>query len=159
MINEESVKEYFGRELRVRMAYNDLHSYDMSYYCQISASNMTKYRRGERFPNVWELVLLAERLECTVNELLGYDIVETIGKRKISDVCPGKNHYAIILKDQIIHYMIQANMTVEMLAERTGISISTIERWLDRWPHLPRTDHLLRLADALNCTPSDLLGY
>lgn len=46
------------------------------------------------------------------------------------------------------------------LAEHTGVKPQNVRGWLaDKDATLPRMVNVLEIADLLECTPSDLLGY
>lgn len=62
------------------------------------------------------------------------------------------------LSAQLDCFMKKSDMTPGEVASRAELTEPTIRRYLEN-PSLPDTSIILRLADALNCTPSDLLGY
>lgn len=50
-----------------------------------------------------------------------------------------------------------ADLTIEQLAHRSGVTLSTVRRVeLDK--HVPRIETLSKIAQALDCTVTDLLG-
>ena len=116
-------------------------------------------RSGERFPNPWQMTLLAEYFDCTVNELLGFQIVEEPYRKSASRMFPGENHFAEYIANRIIQRTYEVDVTLEEMSSRTGIGADTIRQSLCRWPKLPKMAYLIAIADALDCTPSELLGY
>ena len=162
MINDRRVIEYFSKELTRRMNTDGLKDRDISTYCCISEENLRGYRCGERLPNPWYLVMMSEFLECSVNDLLGFsysDDYVDFESAKASRVFSSENQFELYLGRRIDSYMNKRRISINMLSMNSGISIDTIKHWLGKHPRLPRTTQLLRVCDALDCTPSDLLGY
>ena len=159
MNNVNEIREWFGIELRERMADEKVKAAELCKYCDVTKSAMSQYIYGHSFPDPWRLVLIAERLNCSVNDLLGYVEFEDESARSASKTFPGENHFAEHLAIRIARRMERLGYDHETLANVTGISLETIERYFGRWPELPRTDKFLRICDALDCTPSELLGY
>lgn len=52
----------------------------------------------------------------------------------------------------------KADITQGRLAELVGVNITTIVKYEDGTT-VPGTDKLLAMAEALGCTPNDLLGW
>ena len=50
------------------------------------------------------------------------------------------------------------NMSRRELAEKTGVSVSTVNLCANG-EQIPGADKLFVMADALQCTPNDLLGW
>lgn len=50
------------------------------------------------------------------------------------------------------------NMSRRELAEKAGVSIDTVNRCATG-EQVPGADKLFAIADALDCTPNDLLGW
>ena len=159
MINAENIKETLSRELTNRMDEQNVRLSTMANYCDVSPKRIGEYRYGQSLPNLWTLVLMAERLDCSVNDLLGYGHYTTTRVSSARDSFPGENHYAEFVSYLLIQTVNNTEIYPEELSRRTGIGINTINKWFTRWPCLPRTDHLVKVADVLGCTPSELLGY
>ena len=49
-------------------------------------------------------------------------------------------------------------MTRRELAEKAGVSLDTVQRCASG-EQVPGADKLFAMADALECTPNDLLGW
>lgn len=64
-----------------------------------------------------------------------------------------------ILAKKIKHFKVQLNLTNEKLAEMTGLPTNTIARICSGRTKDPTRKTLKKLANALNCTLDDLLGY
>lgn len=52
----------------------------------------------------------------------------------------------------------EADITQDELAKRAGISQTSVCKYEDGGA-LPRADKLFALAEALGCTPNDLIGW
>lgn len=50
------------------------------------------------------------------------------------------------------------NMTRRELADKAGVSLDTVQRCASG-DQVPGADKLFAMADALECTPNDLLGW
>lgn len=162
MVNERDVLQYFAAELTERMRRAEISDRDLSEYCQISEVNLPGYRSGKHLPNPWYLVLIAERLECTVNDLLGFETHDELlypNSPYASDAFSARNRFEVYFGYRLAQCMNVKNIGVVALSYDSGLSVSRINRWLSDRPSLIQTPDLLRLADALDCTPSDLLGY
>lgn len=162
MVNEKRIIARFSEELASRMQESGITDRDMALYCRISEANLPGYRNGERLPNPWYLVLMAERLDCSVNDLLGFDETEdhlSIGYFKASDTFSAKNPFEVHLSRNIVRIMNNRNISIEALADYSGVGIGTLKHWLAKHPTLPRSMQLLAICSALECTPSELLGY
>lgn len=164
MLDIDKNKDWFIQELSERLEDEGLLIRDVANHCQISQDRMNNYMQGRALPNPYVLAIMADFLSCTVNDLLGYyeaDEDELVGfdpLRTFED----EDEFMIHIRNRLEERMLAEDMIAKELAEKSGSNTHTIKYWLGklkRQPHLIRTSDLLRLADALNCTPSDLLGY
>lgn len=164
MVDTEYILNWFSNEMRRRMNELELWPRDVSYHCKVRPSVMNNYLQGKSFPSPWTLVLIADFLETTVNELLDFDEPdedELVGYDPIS-IFEDDDEFAAHVSNRVKRWMAELDVDVFELAEKTGFTRRTIRRWFglsDKQPELPRTSDLLRICDALECTPSDLLGY
>lgn len=55
-------------------------------------------------------------------------------------------------------YRKRAGLTMEELGARLGVSESAIQRW-ERGDRRPSYERLLQIAEELDCTVNDLMGY
>lgn len=159
MVDIIDIRDSFGRRLRMLMAEEKVRSSDVARYCQMSVNTVYDCRNGVRLPNPWQMVLLAEYFDCSVNELLGFQVVEDINRTRASRMFPGENHFAEYVANRIIQRTYEKDITIEEISQCTGIGANTIRQSLCRWPKLPKMAYVIFIADALDCTPSDLLGY
>lgn len=162
MVNEQSIRDWFKVELRERMEENGLRSYHMAYLCRVKPGNISNYLQGSSLPSLWCLILMCENLGCSVNDLLGYEEPECLDffeKYRATELFDNERQYASCLSERIRRYMSERDTTIAELSERSGFNSRTLSRWLTDRPQLPRTSDFLQICDALDCTPSELLGY
>lgn len=162
MINKEEILNWFKLEVRDRMNSLGLHPYDMPAKCHMTYENVLNCIGGRSFPNLWSLVLMAERLECTVNDLLGYEEIDDLGvleRPLASKEYRNAVEFSHCFTERIMRYLSDAGISIEEISERTGFKPITVKRWICDIGHLPKTMQFLQICSALNCTPSELLGY
>lgn len=162
MFDEKKIKEWFARELRERMEDAGLQPYHMPHLCHAKINSVYNYLGGASFPSPWSLVLMAEHLDCCVNDLLGYEEprdAAVFERYLASRMYANAEEYAHCLADRITRFMNDGGITVDDLSDKTGFNERTIKQWFGVRPKLPKTAYLLRLCEALDCTPTDLLGY
>lgn len=159
MVNKARFLELFSRRLRVTMERAKYTSGYVSNYCKFGRRAMSDYVNGARLPNPWYLVLIAECLDCRVDELLGFRGPAAIMSTDASSTFGDEKEFAVFVRDRMVERMEAKNMTAEDLANRIGMDLQNVNGWFSMWPALPRTFNLIDVAKALGCTPSDLLGY
>ena len=163
MTDIKEVREWYAKEVEERMEDCGLRPYHISAACKISSANVSGYLKGNPFPRLWKLILIAECLDCSVNDLLGYDEVDDpdVYERLLaSKTYLGEDEFAVRFGKRLVRLMNEACANINDLHEFTGISLSNVESWTGDKPEtLPNVQQLIRICDALDCTPSDLLGY
>lgn len=164
MINSYDRAQWFKDYLKDLMDYNEVTVSDISKHCEISAQRFNNYLYGRTLPQLWTLVMIADFLETTTNELLDFDEAD-------DDVLLSYDPYTLFedeeeftahVRNRIKQYMIDNNIDIFYLSEETGFTRLTIRRWLGlsgNRKDLPRTSDFIVICDTLGCTPSDLLGY
>ena len=162
MINEKEIKQRFPLEMRERMEYAGLRPYHIPYYCHCKPSAVDNYLQGSCLPNLWSLVLMAEHLDCTVNELFGIDIIDIemeYERHLASKMFSNSFDFAYCVADRMVYLINEKFDSLDEFSRHSTITKDAINRWTGSHPKLPRTSDLIRVCNALNCTPSDLLGY
>lgn len=163
MIDIKEVCEIFAEELNERMDEVGLRPHHLLSLCKFDDDNLQPYLKGKKLPGLFTLVLLAEHLECTANELLGYtefNDTSTYERFLASEMYFTESQYAQCLADRVQHYMRSTSMSFADLEKHSGFKAPTIRRWFSSTkPHLPTTAKFLQLCESINCTPSELLGY
>ena len=162
MIDHIPVLNWFGCELTKKIEVQEVSIKRLAFAAKISVWSLTNYMNGCAFPNLWNLVLIADYLDCTVDELLGYEsgvAGNMKEKRPAIEQFPKEGIFAAYLRDRIKWRMNERNVTVEELVELSGVRQITIDKYLCVHSLSPRVIQFLRICDALDCTPSDLLGY
>ena len=74
-IDIKELKHRLSCELDDRMVEQNVSLARLAMSCRIMKHNMCSILEGKNLPNLWTLSLLAERLDCTVNDLLGFGTV------------------------------------------------------------------------------------
>ena len=164
MVDIEGKLEWFGKELSERMEDEKLSPSLLAYYSRLTPEKLYNYRQGKAFPKLWNLALLASYLGITVNELLDYDEPDddSLVQYDPFDIFEDEYEFAMHVHNRVSYAMSDAKLDIFELAERTGFTRATIRKWFgfnDKSPELPRTADFLEICDALDCTPSDILGY
>lgn len=144
MVDIDSTLDWFSSELKRRMNYLKLWPRDVSYHCKVSSSSMNNYLQGKTFPSPWTLILIADLLETTVNELLDFDEPDEdslVGYDPFS-IFDDEDEFAIHVSNRVKLWMVESDIDIFKLSERTGFTRRTIRRWFglsDKQPELPRT--------------------
>ena len=164
MLDLDYVRNYFAEELRDNIEFEEVALVEIAYRCRIRAELISNYLNGRCLPNPYNLSKLAEYFEVTVNELLGYDYADddTLVGLDIQYTFYDEDEFAMHIRNRLDAEMRYRNIDIKELAERTGFNPHTIKGWLGKLqkrPSLIRTADLLKICDALDCTPSDILGY
>lgn len=157
ILDTKDVLRVFANELNDRMESKGVEARQLTLAIRTSYINVYSYRTGKSFPDLYTLFLIAERLECTVDELLGYR--SNIRRRPEIKGYRSEEEFADYVRLRLVEHMKLRSVDPKELAKRTGISSSTIDMYLSVHRWVPRVPELLRICDALDCTPSELLGY
>ena len=164
MVDVRDVQIRFGAELNRRMDLKGISYRQLAYKSRVTKGSMIHYKSRNSFPEVWNLILIADCLDCSVDELLDYDEPNTTPEWRAKRIPAIEKFYtedefADYFRERLIKFMKKKHMDLDELAQRSDISARTIDMYLSVHRWVPQTPNLLRLADALDCTPSDLLGY
>lgn len=162
MVDTKLILQWFSTELIERMENVGITHRQLALESRTMPHNIIDYMRGQNFPNPWTLVLICERLGCTVDELLGYEdtgFIKDIHDARAFVEYPDEDSFTPYLRNRIVQRMKKMKMSAEELAQRSEITLTTIERYLCVHSGMPYTAYLLRICDALDCTPSELIGY
>ena len=162
MIDSKTILQIFSQELIERMEALGITHRQLALDSRTLPSNILTYMRCASFPNPWTIVLMAERLDCTVDELLGYEDSGFLGRShgdRAFWTYPDEDSFTPYLRGRIIQRMAEMQISPEELAMRSGVKLATIERYLCVHSGLPRMSSLLCICEGLDCTPSELIGY
>lgn len=152
--NRKHFSEYVARCLDER----EIRPWYAAYYCETYDSIFRKYMKGAGLPSPIKLIMLGELLECSVNDLLGYEYYATNPRENLFDSGRDTRHVTAYFVDQVTQRMRALGLEVDAVAKQVEISTYTMKEYIEH-RKLPDTAILLRICDALNCTPSELLGY
>lgn len=157
IVNTKDIMRVFATELNERMETKGVTVRQVSLATHVSRANIYSYRYGKTFPDLYSLVMFADYFNCSVDELLGYrSNVEGCG---VMDLAISEKEFADEFRDRLQEYMESKTCDVKELAERSGISANSIDMYLSVHRLVPRTVDFIRICSALECTPSELLGY
>ena len=162
MVETNVILRWFSNELVSRMADKGVTYQQVAFASRSMPHNINGYIRGESFPSPWRIALIAGYLECTIDNLLGYDDNYFKYNSRIEKAFtrfPDEDSFTPYLRDRIIQRMKKMNMTEEDLIRKSGLSPQTIKRYLCVHSGAPQIPSLLRICDAFRCTPSELIGY
>lgn len=162
MINEKEVLYTFNRELCKRLESSGMTYRDLAFKARCASSRVQMYLRGNNFPNLWTLALMAEALECRIDDLLGYENQNRAKRLRIDSPFQkftNEFDFALHFKECLKARMESQHISQETLAELAGLSKYNIYRYLSPGYPMPHVAQTLIICDALDCTPSDLLGY
>lgn len=162
MVDTDLILQWFSQELIERMEAKGIAYRQLALDTRSMPHNIMGYMQGRSFPNPWTLVLICERLECTVDELLGYEdsgFAPKRDKERVFTKYPHEDDFTPYLRGRIVQRMEKMKMSAEELSQKSEIALNTINRYLCVHSGMPYTAYLLRICDALDCTPSELIGY
>lgn len=163
MLNRDKIMRIFGERFTKYMVEHNLRDVDMARLLNMSSMNMPAYKNGTRLPNPWYLVLMAEKFDCTVNDLLGYDgyyIKNGYEREPATKKFSSINRYELYFRDRLAGMMKIRDIDASDLSMLVGKKEDTIQNvWLGKRPVIPTIYNFLEICDALDCTPSELLGY
>ena len=160
MLNLDLIKKTFAIELNDRIREEGTTCKQAALDLRISKSAFLSYAAGKCFPSIYPLVKIAIYLNCTVDDLLGYitDPNTHLNDRVDVDFY-NEDEFKDYFRDRLITMMDRARMSIDGLAYNSKVSAKTIEMYLSVHRWVPQVPDLIRICDALDCTPSDLLGY
>ena len=158
-----TIRKWFASEVKDRMDEMDLRPDHLLSLCNINERDIQSCLNGTVLPSLYSLVLLSDHLDCTVNDLLGFEEIEEVEvyeQYSASDIFFNELQYAVLLGERVRRYLDGRCVTMVDLAKKAGITAPNLRYWFSKTkPHLPTTENLIRICDALKCTPSELLGY
>lgn len=153
MIKRE-IKEHFSNYVSREMNDRELRPWYVAYYGETSEAFLRSCIKLKKLPRLDSLIMIAELFECTVNDLLGFEPIELKSHNGVFNSGIESKHVAKYFMEQ---------------AESRGFELDKFEfdepcmeiefRRSIRLHRLPDIDVFLQICEALECTPSELLGY
>lgn len=161
MINstkENDIRTHFVEYVKCCMAEMDIRMWYVAYYSEICEATLRKYLKDAKLPSPTVLIKMADLFECSVNDILGYEHFE--GKPLTQPFDSGRDTSRVgqYFVFEVTNRMKENRMCFSDLAAYSFTPEVKLYKCLNTCI-LPDTLTILRLADALDCTPSDLLGY
>ena len=155
---EYKYRRHFVDYVRQRIDELELPAWYVGYYSEISDATFRQYMKGIRLPAPIKLIMIAELLKCTVNDLLGFDYYNVSDSVELFDSGRDTKYVMAYFGNNLSRIMIGDDVSVVELASRSGLSTYVIQQYIDG-KVLPDISILIELCESLNCTPSELLGY
>lgn len=160
MTNSRDVLVTFSEELNRLMQDRNVTYRQVALAARVTRTQMSRYKSGACFPDLWTLVLIADCLKCSVSELLGYsDSLPMEHRFNASELYTNEDIFADYFRDRLQQRMRSEHVNSQQLSAKSGISINHIEMYVSVHRWVPRISEFLCICSALECTPSDLLGY
>ena len=160
MVNVRDVRITFAEELNTRMQEKGVTYRQTALAAGVTKGAFIHYKSGNCFPELFTLIRIANYLNCSVDSLLGY---RSDGRLRLNtDIGGGffnEDKFKDYFRERFATMLKRARMSVDELTCKSLVSIETIEMYLSVHRWVPQVPDLLRICDALDCTPSDLLGY
>lgn len=159
IINETYVKRMISQNLREYINNNEFSMWYIAYCSEVSETTLRNYLKEKSIPSAIVLIKIAELFECSVNDLLGYDHREFVRRERIFDSYIDSPNVVAYFWDKVEQYMKEKCIfDLEALALESFMSSYTLLFDKENGA-LPKLVNIIKLCDALDCTPSDLLGY
>lgn len=160
MIDARDALTTFSEELQHIMQDKNVTYRQVALAVRVTRERMSRYKNGVCFPDLWTLVLIADYLKCSVSELLGYsDCLYSKHNYNAGELYTNEDIFIDYFRDRLLQQMRIERINSEQLAERSEIPLKAIEMYLPIHRWVPHVSDSLAICDALNCTPSELLGY
>lgn len=148
------IRECFAERLRKGADEHDLRLWYVAYYADTSEAFLRSCLKLKKLPRLDSLILIAELFQCTVNELLGYKIVDVAPRTELFNQGIDAKHVV----DYFMRELSKRGFELNNFQFNEYDMDAEFRRCI-RTHRFPSTDAFLQICDALDCTPSDLLGY
>ena len=160
MVNDKIVLRMFSENLNKRMEQKGVTYRQVAFAARVTKGCLVHYKSGNSFPELWTLVLMASYLDCSVDGQLGYSDLDTsFSSTRLIKPLMDEDYFDDYFRECLMNMMNSKNVDIFELSDRSGVSKNYIEMYLSIHRWVPRVPDFLAICDALECTPSDLLGY
>ena len=153
MINYE-IKEHFAECLKQGIKEHDLKLWYVAYYADMSEAFLGSCLKLKKLPRLDSLILIAELFHCTINELLGFKSVDVESRTEPFNSGLDTKYVVNYFVRELLERDFEWD---EFQFNEHGMDID-FKRCI-KARRFPSTDAFLQICSALNCTPSELLGY
>lgn len=151
---DHKIREYFAERLKQGIEEHDLRIWYVAYYADTSEAFLRSCLKLKKLPRLDSLILIAELFQCTVNELLGFKLVDV--EPRTEPFNQGLDTKYVV--DYFVRELSKRGFDLDKFRfNEYGMDVEF--RRCIRTHRFPSTDAFLQICDALECTPSDLLGY
>lgn len=158
MVDEVAMMKHFSEYVNQRAKELEISLWYVAYYSETSETAFNKYMKCARLARPTTLIMVAELFECTVNELLGYPRVHIPRKNNKFNSGLDTKRMLEYFYSEAARLMIRKRISIDELAEYVGVTSPTLESYF-KYNTLYDGSTMVRICDALECTPSELLGY
>ena len=158
MVNELAIRRHFSDYMLRRMTETEIRPWYVAYYSGICENTLRQYLKGLRLPPPTTLILIAELFECSVNELLGYEPYYSVRHGRLFDPALDTDSVADYFNGQLLNMLADKNISLDEISIHVNVGVACLDSYLKNHT-LPATTIILGIAEALKCTPSELLGY
>lgn len=148
------IREHFAEHLKLGADEHDLQLWYVAYYANTSEAFLRSCLKLKKLPRLDSLILIAELFQCTVNELLGFKSVDV--ESRIKPFNQGLDIKYVV--DYFVRELSKRGFELDKFQfNEYGMDVD-FKRCI-RAHRFPSTDAFLQICSALDCTPSELLGY
>lgn len=155
---EYKYRKHFADYATCAMEDRGIRPWYVAYYSEMQDSAFRSCLKGARLPNPISLIMIAELFECSVNDLLGCKSVDVEPRNHIFDSGLERQYVGEYFINQVERFMKDKGVSVSELAIVCECSENTILNYISN-NIIPDTPAILRICNALKCTPSELLGF
>ena len=127
---------------------------------KVTQASISRWEKNQKSISGANLIKLSQYFNVSVDELLGYMGGRTMRlNNNMNDDFSDEDEFKDYFRERLIFMMTEKNLGINELASKSRVSIDTIEMCLSIHRWVPLVIDFLHICDALECTPSDLLGY
>lgn len=160
MIDTRDALATFSEELTRMMILRGVTHRQVALAARVTRESMSRYKNGVCFPHLWTMALIADYLKCSVSELLGYsDSLSLSHEYNAAKLYTNEDIFIDYFRDRLRQQMRIEHVSSEQLAEKSCLPLKDVEMYLSVHRWVPRVPEFLAICSALDCTPSELLGY
>lgn len=140
-------RKTFGKRLSLVMRDKKLTQTELSNITGISRYTIASYVRGTGNPTPYNVYKILSALDCTETE---FTYIGGIYTREVDRIEK--------LGDSLNRIMRERNLTIKDVSEMTGLSTSTIQKYLLKQAS-PNIKKISRIADALDCDIEEFIDF
>lgn len=148
------IREHFAKYVSRELNEREIHPWYLAHYSDASERVIGASLKMKKLPRIDSLILIAELFECTINDLLGFKAVDVQTRDTFFN--PGIDSKRVA--DYFTNQITERGFIIDDFRFNEPDMDVELKRCI-RFRRLPNTDAFLQICEALDCTPSELLGY